>query len=153
MHGTDNLELRIFCNTAMNALGNFVIDEHPGKAADFQKIATAGHFLGQIVNLHFTHLGKINGDAIGARFGDNAVKRHHHNFGIAGLLHHPIQGIGRRRIDDDGVVALQYQVLDLRGLLSHLVFRSRERISRSNNAIDNSLLGHLVPAFQHGLTP
>ena len=73
--------------------------------------------------------------------------------GIAGLLDRAVQGVGRGGVDDDGVVALEDQVLDLGGLLGHLVFGGGERIGRGDDAVLDGLLGHLVPAFQHRLAP
>ena len=130
-----------------------VIDEHAGKASDLEEIATVLHLVGQIVELDRAHLLEVDGDPPGARFGHDAVEGDDGDAGIAGLLDDAIQGIGRGGIDDDRIIALQDQVLDLGGLLRHLVFRGGEGIGCRDDAVGDRLFRHLVPAFQHGLPP
>ncbi len=153
MDRTYDLELRIFFDAAVNALGDFIVHEHPGQPADFQQVAAVFHLFVQVIELHLAHLGEVHGDAVGAGLGDDAVEGNHDDAGIAGLLDHAVQGVGRGGVDDDGVIALEDQVLDLGGLFGHLVFRGGERIGGGNDTGFNGRLGHLVPAFQHRLAP
>ena len=63
------------------------------------------------------------------------------------------ENVRRGGVEHDRIVALQHQVLDLRGLLGDLVLGRRERISGRHDAGRHGGLRHLVPAAQHRLAP
>jgi len=90
---------------------------------------------------------------IGAGLGDDAVERHDNDAGVAGLLDRPVEGVGRSGVDHDGVVALQYQVLDLRRLGRHLLVGSGEHVGGGDDSVLHRVLGDDVVAFQHRLAP
>ena len=45
MHRADDLELRVLGDALVDALGDLVVDEHAGEAADLQQIAALGHLV------------------------------------------------------------------------------------------------------------
>nr|GFB12868.1 hypothetical protein [Tanacetum cinerariifolium] len=69
----------------------------------------------------------------------------------SGLLHRAVERRRRGCVDDDGVIALQDHVLDLRGLLGGLVFGGGEGVGRLDQAILDRLVGGLLPAGEHQL--
>ena len=121
MDRADDLELRILGDTFVDALGNLVIDEDAGEAADLEKIAAIRHLLGEIFDFAQAHGLEIDGDAIGAGLGDNAIERHDHDAGVTGFLDGAVERGRGGGIDDDGIIALEDHVLDLRRLLGGLV--------------------------------
>lgn len=72
---------------------------------------------------------------------------------ITGFLHCAVKRCRRSGIDDDGVIALQDEILDLRRLFGCLVFGGREGVGGGHLFVGHGLLGDLVPAGQHRLTP
>ena len=96
---------------------------------------------------------EVDDDAVGAGLGDDAVERHHHDAGIAGLLDGAVERVGRGGVDDDGVVALQDQVLDLRRLGRHFLVGGGEDVGGGDDLVGHRLLGHDVIALEHRLTP
>ena len=86
------------------------------------------------------HLLEVDGDAIGAGLGDDAVEGHDDDAGVAGLLDGAVERVGRSGIDDDGVIALQDQVLDLRGLRRHLLVGGGEHVGGGDDAVGDGLL-------------
>ena len=153
MHRADDLELRVLRHALVDALRNLVVDEDAGEAADLKQIAAFWHLLLQVEDLVLAHLLEVDGDAPCARLGDDAIERYYRDASVAGLLDGAVQCVRRGRVDDDRVITLEDHVLDLRRLLGNLVFGGGERIGRSHNLVGDCLLGDLVPALQHGLTP
>ena len=137
----------------MDARRDGVVNRHAGKPADLEQVAASRHLLGEIVKFRLSHLLEVDGDAPGAGLGHDAVEGDDDDARIAGLLDHAVQRIRRGRVDDDGIVALQDQVLDLGGLFRHLVLGGGEGVGSGHYAVGDGLLGHLVPALQHGLAP
>lgn len=129
------------------------VHRDPGQAAHFQHISPVREALGQIVHAIQTALLEVHGNSVGTGFSDDAVERHHDNSRIAGLLDCAVQCGGRSRIDHDGVVALQDQVLDLRRLFSGLVLRCGERVRPGNDPVLDRLLSGLLPTVEHALAP
>ena len=90
--------------------------EVPARPRISSRLPPPGLQLGHLLDLLGAQRLIVDHHAVGAGRGDNAVERHHHNARIAGLLDRAIEGRGRGRIDDDGVIALKDQVLHLRRL-------------------------------------
>ena len=136
-----------------DAVMDRIVDRGAGNAADLEQVAALGHLSGQEFDLLLAHFLEVDHHPIGAGFGDDAVERDHHDAGVAGLLDGAVQGVGRGRIDHDGVVALQDQVLDLRGLGRHFLVGRGEHVGGSHHLVGHRLLGHGVIALQHRLAP
>ena len=130
-----------------------VVDRGAGEAADLEQIAALRLELGHLLDFLLAHVLEVDDDAVGAGFGDDAVERDHDDAGVAGLLDRAIQRVGRGRIDDDRVIALQDQVLDLRGLGRHFLVGGGEDIGRGDDLVRDRLLGDDVVALQHRLAP
>src|SRR5690606_33835682 len=130
-----------------------VVDRRPGKAADFEQIATFRQTACEVVNLLLAESEVVDSHAPGARLGHDTVEGHNDNARIASCLDGTVPCVRGSCVGDDGVIALQNQVLDLCGLSRHFLVSGGEGMHGSDNAVSNSLLGDLVPALQHGLTP
>src|SRR6478735_1760957 len=105
-----------------------VIDGRARKAANFEQIAAFRLELPHLVDFLLTHVLEVDHDAVGAGLSDDPVERDDHDPRIAGLLYRAIESVRGRRIDDDGVVALQDKVLDLGRLCWDLLVRRREDV-------------------------
>ena len=86
MDGAGDLKLGVLGNTFMDTSADLVIDENTGQTTDLQELAAFRHFFGEVEHLILTHLFEVNGNAPGARFGDDAVERNNGNTGVAGFL-------------------------------------------------------------------
>ena len=153
VHGADDLELRVLGDALVDALGDLVVDEHAGEAADLEQLAALRHLVLEVEDLVLAHLLEVDRDAPGAGLGHDAVEGDDGHAGVAGFLDRAVQRVRRGGVQDDRVVALQHQVLDLRGLLGHLVLGRGERIGGGDDAGLDGGLRHLVPAPQHRLPP
>ena len=151
--GTDDLELRVLGDAGGDAGVDFIVHRNAREATDFEQVAALRHGLGEIVDLAFAHRLEIDGDAPCAGLRDDAVEGYDGDAGIAGFLYRAVKRGRRSGIDDDGVVTLKNEVLDLRGLFGRLVFGGGEGVGGSDLLVGNRLLGDLVPARQHRLTP
>ncbi len=102
----------------VHALVEALVEAVAGHAADFEDVGRlVAEPLGDEVQLGLGVGIEIVVDHIGAGLGDAAGEGDHGDAGVAGLLDGAVErGIGAGQ-DDDRVVALQDQVLDLRGLL------------------------------------
>ena len=153
MDRTDQLELRIFGYPFGDAGRDGVIDENPGQSADLQQVATGRHGFGEVFDFALAHGLEVHGNTPGAGLVHDAVEGHDDDAGIAGFFDRTVDRGGRSGVHDDGVIALQYHVLDLSGLLGRLVFSGGKGVRGRDNARSHRLAGDLFPARQHRLTP
>ena len=136
-----------------DAVMDRLVDRGAGEAADLEEVPALRLELRHLLDFLLAHVLEVDDDAPGAGFGDDAVEGDHHDPGVAGLLDGAVQRVGRRGVDDDGVVALQDQVLDLRGLRRHFLVGGGEDVGRADDAVGDRLLGDEVIALQHRLPP
>ena len=127
--------------------------EVPARPADFEQVAALGLELGHVLDFLLAHVLEVDDDAVGAGRGDDAVERDDDDAGVAGLLDRAVQRVWRGRVDDDGVIALQDQVLDLRGLGRHFLVGGSEHVRGGDDVVGHGLLGDDVVALQHRLAP
>ena len=130
-----------------------VVDRSAREAADFQQVAALGLELRHFVDFLLAHVLEVDDDAISAGFGDDPVERDDDDAGVAGLLDRAVQRVRRGGVDDDRVVALQNQVLNLRGLRRHFLVGGREDVGCCDDLVSDRLLGDDVIAGEHRLTP
>ena len=130
-----------------------VVDRRAREAADFKQVAALRLELGHLLDFLLAHVLEVDDHAIRARLGDDAVKRNHHDASVAGLLDRPVQRVGRARIDDDRVVALQDQVLDLRSLGRNFLVGGGKDVGSGDDLVGDGFLSHGVVALQHCLPP
>ena len=137
----------------LDALVDRVVDRGAGEAADLEEVPALGLELRHLLDLLLAHVLEVDDHAVGAGLGDDAVERNNDDAGVAGLLDGAVQRVRRGGVDDDGVVALQDQVLDLRRLGRDLLVGGGEDVGRGDDAVGDRLLGHEVVALQHRLSP
>src|SRR5205823_12527320 len=101
--------LHSFLDAGMNG----AIDGGSSEAADLEKIPALRLELRHLNDLLLAVILEVDHHAPGTWLGDDAVKRYDNDARIAGLLDRAIQGVGRRGVDDDRIIALKDQVLDL----------------------------------------
>ncbi len=118
-----------------------VVDRGAREAADFQQVAALRLELRHLVDFLLAHRLEVDDDAIGAGLGDDAVEGDDDDAGVAGLLDRAVQRVGRGGVDDDRVVALQDQVLDLRGLRRHFLVGGGEDVGGGDDVVLDRLLG------------
>ena len=110
-----------------------VVDRGAGKAADLEQVAALGLELRHLLDFLLAHVLEVDDDAPGAGLGDDAVEGDDDDAGVAGLLDGAVERVGRGGVDDDGVVALQDQVLDLRRLGRHFLVGGGEDVGRGDD--------------------
>ena len=132
---------------------NGVVDRGAGEAADFEQVPAFGLELRHLLDFLLAHVLEVDDDAIGAGLGDDAVEGDDDDAGVAGLLDRAVQRVGRGGVDDDGVIALQNQVLDLRRLRRHFLVGGGEHVRRGDDMVRDRFLGDDVVALQHRLAP
>ena len=130
-----------------------VVDRGAGEAADFEQVAALGLELRHLLDFLLAHVLEVDDDAVGAGLGDDAVEGDDDDAGVAGLLDRAVQRVGRGGVDDDGVIALQDEVLDLRRLGRHFLVGGGEDVGRGDDPVRDRLLGDDVVALQHRLAP
>ncbi len=143
------MRLDAFENAGMDR----VVDRGAGEAADLQEVAALGLELRHLLDFLLAHVLEVDDDAVGAGLGDDAVEGDDDDAGVAGLLDRAVQRVGRDGVDDDGVIALQDQILDLGGLRRHFLVGGGEHVGRGDDLVRDRLLGDDVVALQHRLTP
>ena len=114
---------------------NRIVDRGASEAADFEQVPALGLELRHMVDFLLAHVLEVDDDAIGAGLGDDAVERDDDDAGVAGLLDRAVQRVGRSGVDDDGVIALQDQVLDLRGLRRHFLVGGGEHVRGRDDVV------------------
>ena len=139
--------------TPSRCLVDGFVDRGSGQPADLQQVAALGLELGHLLDFLPAHVLEVDDDAPGAWLGDDAVEGNDHDAGVAGLLDGAVERVGRRGVDDDGVIALQDQVLDLRGLGRHFLVGGGEHVGGGHDLVGDRLLGDDVVALEHRLPP
>ena len=135
MHRADDLELRVSRATPSWMPAEISSStKTPARPRISSRLPPSGSFFGEIHDLVLAHLLEVDGDAPGAGFGDDAVEGDDGDAGVAGFLDGAVERGRRGGVDDDGVIALQDHVLDLRGLLGHLVLGGGEGVGRGDDA-------------------
>ena len=146
----DDLEIGVLGEFALHALGDVVVDAGAGQTMDIEEVAAVRRALGDLADfLGAVGFRQIDRDLGGAGFGDEPVERDDDNSRIAGLLHGAVEGFRRRGVEHDGVVALQNEILDLRGLGRRFLVGGRERVGGADHFIAHRLPADLRPALQH----
>src|SRR5436309_3188231 len=92
------------------------VDRGARDATYLQQISAFGPQPGQLLDLLAAERLIVDDNAISARRGYQAVKRHHHDAGGAGLLDGAIESGWRSRIYHNGIITLENEILDLGGL-------------------------------------
>src|SRR5690242_12311605 len=108
-------------DAVLDALVDLIIDEDSGQAANLQQVAALWVALSQIIHLDLAHLAEVDRNPPRAGFRHDAVEGYNRNAGITRFLDGTIERRGGGGIDDDGVIALQDQILNLRRLLGRLI--------------------------------
>ena len=147
VHRADDLELRVLGDAFVDALGDLVVDEDAGEAADLEQLAALRELVLQVEHLVLAHLLEVDRDAPGARLRDDAVEGDDGDAGVAGLLHRAVQRVRRGGVQHDRVVALQYEVLDLRRLLGDLVLGRGEGVGGRDDALPRRRASSPSPSF------